>query len=143
MNLLNSLLGSSVLQLEWGILFGGLCLALIAVWFIIWILVAIWVYRDAESRGMSGALWLIIVILIGLIGIIIYLVVRSDKTQMQPGYAPYPQQQYPQQQYPQYPQQQYPQQAYQPPPSVAKTCPKCGAPVQPGMQYCQSCGSRL
>jgi len=34
------------------------------------------VYRDAEKRGKSGALWLIIVIILGLIGIIIWLIVR-------------------------------------------------------------------
>lgn len=47
------------------------------VWCIIGIILAIWVYRDAESRGMNGALWLIIVILLGIIGLIIYLVVRE------------------------------------------------------------------
>ena len=46
------------------------------VWFIIWILVAIWVYKDAEKRGSSGVLWLIIVIIAGIIGLIIWLVVR-------------------------------------------------------------------
>jgi hypothetical protein len=38
--------------------------------------VAIWFYKDAEKRGKSGGLWLIIVILLGLIGIIIWLLVR-------------------------------------------------------------------
>lgn len=55
---------------------GGLCLFWVIIWFVIFILVAIWVYRDAEKRGKSGALWLIIVILLGLIGIIIWLIVR-------------------------------------------------------------------
>ena len=49
------------------------------IWFIIAILIAIWVYKDAESRGMSGALWLIIVIIAGLIGLIIYFVVRKPR----------------------------------------------------------------
>ncbi len=49
----------------------------IIAWCIIGIILAIWVYRDAESRGMNGALWLIIVILLGIIGLIIYLVVRE------------------------------------------------------------------
>lgn len=52
------------------------CAVGIIIWFVIWILVAIWVYRDAEKRGTSGALWLIIVIILGIIGIIIWLVVR-------------------------------------------------------------------
>lgn len=73
-------------EIEWGFL--GLsflvCLIIPIVWFIVWILVAIWVYRDAESRGMSGVMWLLIVILLGLLGIIIYLVVRKDKAPSQP-----------------------------------------------------------
>lgn len=64
-------------QLEWFFL-GTFCLIPI-VWFIIAILLCIWVYRDAESRGMSGALWLIIVLIAGVIGLIIYLVVRKEK----------------------------------------------------------------
>ncbi len=55
---------------------GFLCLGGILVWFIIFILIGIWAYRDAEKRGKSGALWLIIVILLGLLGIIIWLIVR-------------------------------------------------------------------
>ena len=43
---------------------------------IIGILIAIWVYRDAEKRGSSGVLWLIIVLLTSIIGLIIWLVVR-------------------------------------------------------------------
>ena len=56
---------------------GGLfCLFGIIIWFVVFILIAIWVYRDAEKRGSSGALWLIVVIILGLIGIIIWLIVR-------------------------------------------------------------------
>lgn len=43
----------------------------------IWIAICVYVYRDATARGMDNAvLWLIIVILTGLIGLIIYLIVR-------------------------------------------------------------------
>ncbi|MFO7676794.1 MAG: zinc ribbon domain-containing protein [Thermoplasmatota archaeon] len=44
--------------------------------FIIWIILAIWVYKDAKKRGSSGALWLLIVLITGIIGLIIWLVVR-------------------------------------------------------------------
>jgi len=58
-------------------IFGGtICLIGSIVWLIIFILIAIWVYKDAEKRGKSGVLWLIIVILLGLIGLIIWLIVR-------------------------------------------------------------------
>lgn len=57
---------------------GGIWFIGIIIWFIVWILVAIWVYRDAKKRGKNKVLWLIIVILIGIIGLIIWLVVRGD-----------------------------------------------------------------
>lgn len=64
--------------LEW---FGlGLICLIPIIWFIISILLCIWVYRDAESRGMGGVLWLIVVLIAGIIGLIIYLVVRKPKT---------------------------------------------------------------
>ena len=66
-------------QFEWFFLGAGLLCLLPIVWFIVAILLCIWVYRDAESRGMSGVLWLIVVLLTGIVGLIIYLVVRKDK----------------------------------------------------------------
>jgi heme/copper-type cytochrome/quinol oxidase subunit 2 len=72
---------------EW--LFGlGLIFCLIPiVYFVVAILLCIWVYRDAESRGMNGVLWLIVVLLTGIVGLIIYLVVRKEKSS---GQAPPP-----------------------------------------------------
>jgi TctA family transporter len=49
------------------------------IWLVIAILIAVWVYRDAEKRGESGALWLIIVLITGIIGLIIWLIIRRDK----------------------------------------------------------------
>jgi membrane protein DedA with SNARE-associated domain len=54
------------------------------IWFVVWILIGIWVYRDAESRGMNGVLWLIVLILTGIVGLIIYLVVRKEKKSAAP-----------------------------------------------------------
>jgi hypothetical protein len=45
----------------------GVCIVVLLIWFILWILIAIWVYKDAEKRGASGVMWLIVVILLGLI----------------------------------------------------------------------------
>jgi len=58
----------------WG-LTGAMCIIPILA-FIICIVLAIWVYKDAQKRGSSGALWLIIVLITGIIGLIIWLVVR-------------------------------------------------------------------
>lgn len=62
----------------WGLLVGWMC-ALPIVLFIIGILLCVWVYRDAESRGMNSVLWLIVVLITGIIGLIIYLIVRKPK----------------------------------------------------------------
>ena len=62
---------------------GGLIVATVLlpviVWFVLAVAVGVWIYRDAESRGMSGALWLIIGLVLGIIGLIVYVVVRKPK----------------------------------------------------------------
>jgi len=44
--------------------------------FAFWIYVIIWIYKDAEKRGESGVLWLLIVLVAGLIGVIVWLAIR-------------------------------------------------------------------
>ena len=41
--------------------------------FAIWVAIIIWVYRDAERRGMNGVLWALLVLIGNLIGLLIYL----------------------------------------------------------------------
>lgn len=60
--------------------FFALALFLVVAFFVVSILIAIWVYRDAEERGMDGVLWLIVVLIANVVGLIIYLVVRSDRS---------------------------------------------------------------
>jgi Na+/H+-dicarboxylate symporter len=55
---------------------GLVCCIVPVIWFVICIMLAIWVYKDAEKRGSSGALWLIIFLITGFIGLIIWLIVR-------------------------------------------------------------------
>jgi hypothetical protein len=64
--------------------FGGALLGLsfitliiILIWCVVAIILAVWVYRDARSRRMMAPLWLIIVLITGIIGLIIYLIVRE------------------------------------------------------------------
>jgi len=82
--LLEYIIQSAISQYEWLWLWGwGVFCMIPVIWFIIAILLCIWVYRDAESRGMNGVLWLIIMLIAGIIGLIIYLIVRKDKTSSQ------------------------------------------------------------
>lgn len=55
----------------------GGCMIFVLIALAINIAILVWVYRDAQSRGMDNAvLWLVIVLLTGLLGLIIYLIVR-------------------------------------------------------------------
>ncbi|MFX1260130.1 MAG: hypothetical protein ACFFAN_19955 [Promethearchaeota archaeon] len=50
------------------------------IWCVIGVLLAVWVYKDAEKRGEeSPVMWLIIVLLLGLIGLLIYYLVVMRK----------------------------------------------------------------
>lgn len=128
------------------------------VFFIIFLFVGIWVYRDAESRGMEGTLWALGVVIggvlsliIGLIILIIYLVVRKDHP-VGGYYAPYGYGTYP------------PPGAYPPPgsygppptappsgpaapptaaPSTSLTCKQCGSAIPAGGTFCPNCGAKL
>jgi len=52
-------------------------IAMVVVFYVIALLTAIWVYKDAKKRDMNAAVWLLIVLLTSCIGCIIYLVVRD------------------------------------------------------------------
>lgn len=80
---------------------------------IIWILVIVWVYRDAERRGMNGILWALLVLIGNLIGLIIYLIVRSDIVPAQRA-AP-----------------------------ALQTCPKCQKQISTAYVFCPYCAARL
>jgi len=58
-------------------MFMTIMIILVVVFYIIGILIAIWVYKDAKKRDMNAAVWLLIVLLTGCCGCIIYLIVRD------------------------------------------------------------------
>jgi len=55
-------------------------LVVLTVLLAVWIALLVWVYRDASRRGMNGALWVVVVFFLHLIGLVIYLVVRGSRT---------------------------------------------------------------
>ena len=93
----------------------AVCLLPVILYYVVAILLCIWVYRDAESRGMGGALWLIVVLLTGLIGLIIYLVVRKPRgtPSTTPTGAP------------------------------IRVCPSCGREIAPDAKFCPHCGKPI
>ena len=59
--------------------FGGLCMLAI---FIVALAAMFWVYRDAEARGKTGCLWLLIISATGPLGFIAYLVLRDREVRL-------------------------------------------------------------
>ncbi len=69
---------------------------------IIWLFIGYWMYKDAKKRNENAVLWLIIGLVLGLIGLIIWFVVRPSMEEVRR--EEQQQQQYQQQQYNQPPQ---------------------------------------
>ena len=109
-----------------GLLFGlglAVCLIIIIVPLIIAILACIWIYKDAEKRGKSGALW-VILLLVGsfvfsfigfIVVIVIWLAIRppigGEPAQKQAGQG--------------------------------RVCPSCGRPIPMDARVCPYCGKNF
>ncbi len=130
---------------------GALCAIAIA-FAVMWLLIGVLVYEDAESRGMTGIGWFLVVLILGLIGLIIYFVVRKDRL---PGYGPpasNPWAHAPSYDYrplappaPAAPAAKPPATASQPtgPSSVGRSCPSCEANIPFDAIFCPNCGDRV
>jgi RNA polymerase subunit RPABC4/transcription elongation factor Spt4 len=83
--------------------------------FLMWGAVSLWAYHDAEQRGHSGLLWGLFVFVGNIIGLIIYLIVRSspEDTALSAG------------------------------PASTAPCPRCAHPVQKTYVACPHCGTSL
>jgi hypothetical protein len=102
--------------LVWGL--SSACCFLVALPFIIGLLIGIWVYKDAEKRGKSGVLWLLVVWFVPFpIGLIIWLIVRPPigGTKHEPSTAPYPE----------------------------RRCPGCGRVIPDDARVCPYCGKKF
>jgi len=89
--MIGTMIGMTIRPELQGFIFGGLFLGgicLLASWLIFLILgllLCVWVYRDAQSRGMSGLFW-VLLMLVGsffwlgwLVVLVIYLIIRKPR----------------------------------------------------------------
>jgi len=75
----------------WGIgcIIGTIVFIIVAI--VVEIIIIVWVYKDAKRRGVENpAIWIILIIFTGLIGLIIYLVVRPKEKLPEGGGSPPP-----------------------------------------------------
>jgi len=73
------------------ILSGIGAIACTVIWFIIWILIALWAYKDAKKKcNEHPGLWFLVVFFLNIIGIIIYVIVVKDECNKQQVYVPPP-----------------------------------------------------
>lgn len=140
-----TLLSLVPLQTIFGIEFVVFLILLLLLPLVIFIIVAVWMYQDANSRGMNGGIWVIILVLASLIGsfiggiivVIIYLLLREGHLGRTPyGYS-YPP--------PSYGYAGYPPPGYAPgaAPQGTVRCPRCGAMNNASGRFCVSCGFQL
>jgi len=90
-------------------------------WFVIALVLALWVHKDAEMRGENGVLWLILVLLTGWIGLVIWLIIRIGKPIISLETSPHTSHFSSEKQF----------------------CPSCGAIVSPNSLFCPNCGASI
>lgn len=99
------------------------------------IIMCIWVHGDAKKRGMDETLWLLIVLLTGILGLIIYLIVRDplkpEYSGQQAATAPSTHTAQPQ------------HAATRPISSDVKYCPNCGGENESSVSFCIHCGANV
>ena len=52
---------------------------IILIWFILGLVLAVWVYKDAQKRVHNENIWIIIVILLSIVGFLIYIFFREEE----------------------------------------------------------------
>ena len=109
----------------------GVMISIFVIAMVIPVLIGVYVYRDASDRGMNAVLWTLVAVLApSLIGFIIYLLVRSNYSNLKcrvcgtrvrenyvvcPGCGT----------------------------KLKPCCPNCSAPVEPGWKVCPRCAASL
>ncbi len=120
-----------------------LLIPLIILGCIIPIILGVWVYKDAEKRGMDNTVWLIIVLLVGCLGCIIYLIVRKPIGGEQKAPPSYTAPTTTQATTPYEERAPAPPETGKPIEKDKKFCPTCGASIPAQATFCPHCGSKV
>lgn len=84
-NMLEMMYRSAFSPFQWEALgIGGFICFLIIIPLVIQFVIAYWMYNDAKKRGEKEVLWLIVGLVGGIIGLIIWLLVRPDVRRKRP-----------------------------------------------------------
>lgn len=111
----------------------GICGAMV----VLWIVMAIWVYKDSEDRGGPAGLWLVLTLVFGVIALLVYIILRPGDDPKAPRAYTYP-----------------PAVAPLPPgpmltppvnytPANPNFCTTCGKGLTPNLLECPRCGQIL
>ena len=66
-------------------------IACAVIFFVIWLFVSLWAYKDAKKKcNSSPIVWFLVVFFLSLLGLIIYVIVVKDECQKQQAYVPPP-----------------------------------------------------
>ncbi|WP_434510431.1 zinc ribbon domain-containing protein [Desulfitobacterium sp. AusDCA] len=104
----------------------GALLGLIIV--IYWIGLALWVYKDARSKGLNAALWGLLILMTNLVGFIVYLIYKQNNLTCYKCGAL---------------QSRFNSFCSHCGTEINESCPNCKAMINKGDHYCSRCGSKL
>lgn len=105
----------------------GITCAVASLFFVVyWILLALYVYEQARKSNLNPTLWGLITLCTNLIGLLVFLIYKQNVKTCQ--YCGYPQNSV------------YCVNCGK---KIKKTCPKCGAGINPSDVYCNKCGEPL
>ena len=106
--------GEAFAGLIGGICAGTMCFIGSVFYFFISLIIAYWMLKDADKRGRNGVIWFIIGLLLGIIGLIIWFIIRpktyKEKTEKK---------------------------------EVNRTCPNCGRNIPEDARTCPYCSKKF
>ena len=107
-------IGEAVGGMFAGICAGTMCFIGSVFYFFISLIIAYWMLKDADKRGCNGVVWFIIGLLLGIIGLIIWFIIRpktyKEKTEKK---------------------------------EVTRTCPNCGRNIPEDARTCPYCSKKF